>query len=282
MYVSAIIVAIGISGILLFFLFKDQKTISLKNCIAKDAIIQSALDINLPTTGALASQEAYALSKQAFQKVTESQYVLAIDIVIGGLKKFPQNFTLQTDLAYLLSDCAEVSAPEFLSIDLKNKMMHRSDQIFNKLMKEVEKQSKAEGYRFKNEYFYHFRMHREQYELGVKRVSDYWGTADWMTAGFRGYYSQGVGAARYAQQLIQSGDKQLALDYAQKAVVAWAQYFSYKNDYYNAYVHYALALGILGYKEEMMKALEKSASLIKRDLNYFEFKNVINFIESKH
>jgi hypothetical protein len=273
-----IILAIGLIGILLFFLFKNQKTISLKNYVSTDAIIQAALNIELPPTDNIVSQEAYGLSKQASQKVSESQYDIAIDIIVGGLNKIPQNFTLQADLAYLLSDCAEVGAPELLSIDLKNKMMQRSDQIFNKLMVEVKKQPKAEIYRFKNEYFYHFRMHREQYELGVQRVSDYWGTVDWMTSGFRGYYSQGVGAARYAQQLIARGDRQLALDYAQKAIIAWAQYFSYKNDYYNAYVHYALALGILGYKEEMMRALEKSASLIRRDLNYFEFKNVIDFV----
>ncbi len=65
----------------------------------------------------------------------------------------------------------------------------------------------------------------------------------------------------------------------QKALVALAQYFSYENDYYNSYVHYALALEIIGYKEEMMRALQLSASIINRDLSYHEFKEVINFID---
>lgn len=34
----------------------------------------------------------------------------------------------------------------------------------------------------------------------------------------------------------------------------------------------------IGYKEDMMRALELSASIIKRDLDYFEFKEVIDFI----
>ena len=51
-------------------------------------------------------------------------------------------------------------------------------------MKEVETQPKGEIYRFKNEFYYHFRMHREQYELGLQRVKEYWGTAEWDRAEF--------------------------------------------------------------------------------------------------
>jgi hypothetical protein len=43
-------------------------------------------------------------------------------------------------------------------------------------------------------------------------------------------------------------------------------------------VHYALALGILGHTEEMYRALQRSASIIGRDLEYHEFKEVIDFV----
>lgn len=279
-YIFAIAGTIALVVILI--LIHQKSGLSKKTLVTsqeKKSVIEAALTMDLPSTDGEHVGQAKEVSKRASQKVHECNYEEAINITLEGLKKYPKNFTLQSDLAYLLSDCAEVSAPDFMSEDLKNKMMYRSDQLFNKLMGEVDKQPKADVYRFKNEYFYHFRLHREQYELGVQRVADYWGTADWLTSGFGGYYSQGVGAARYAQQLMQKGDRQLALDYAQKAIVAWAQFFGYCNDYYNAYVHYALALGILGYQEEMIRALERSASLIKRDLNYFEFKNVIDFVQ---
>lgn len=93
-----------------------------------------------------------------------------------------------------------------------------------------------------------------------------------------GYYYQGVGAVYHAQQLFESGDQLLAQKWAEKSLVAWAQYFTSTNDYYNSYVHYALALGLLGYYHEMMQALQKSADLIQKDLNYHEFKDVIDFI----
>ena len=245
----------------------------------KNAIIEAALKFELSATDTIISSEASKISLQASKEVGESHYKEALSIIINGLKKFPQNFILQTDLAFLLGDCAEVTPPQFIGNDFKDKMINRSKQIFDKLMQECECQPKAELYRFKHGYFYRFRMFHELYELGLARVEDYWGTTKWESIGC-GYYSQGVGAARYARKLLEDGKKSLALDYAQKAIVAWAQFFSYKNDYYNAYVHYALALGILGHKDEMTRALTRSASIIKSDLDYFEFKNVIDFVNS--
>lgn len=114
-------------------------------------------------------------------------------------------------------------------------------------------------------------------------INDYWGTPEYSTRiGASAYYNQGVGAAYFAKQLLQAGNRQQALEYAQKAAIAWGQYFSLENDYYNPYVHYGLALGILGQKDEMMRALRRGAELIKRDLNYTEFKDVIDFINASN
>jgi hypothetical protein len=240
----------------------------------KNAIIEQALNLELPPSNTIISEEAHAVNKEATRKVHEGNYEEAIAITVSGLKKFPKDFTLQSDLAALLGDCSEMTpAP------LKDAMVYRSKAMFDRLLKEVDDQPKSAFYSFKNEYYFRFAQYREQYELGLMRVAEYWGTHEWASRGFNGYYSQGVGAAHYAKKLLEQRDKSRALDYAQKAVVAWAQYFSYENNYYNSYVHYALALGILGYKEEMLRALERSASLINRDLSYHEFEEVISFIE---
>ena len=158
-------------------------------------------------------------------------------------------------------------------------MEEKSKEMFNKLMNEVEDQEIEDIYVFKNEYFFRFALHKEQYENGKEMVDHYYNNIDNFESRCigKGYYYQGVGAAHYAQQLLIDGQKELALEYAQRSLVAWAQHFSYKNDYYNSYVHYALALGILNYREEMLKALEHSARLINRDLTYHEFVEVINF-----
>lgn len=265
-------VSILILGILLFQSMPLQSMLQPN----KESFATQALALPLSQTDNVTSQDALEYKKEAFKKIEKAEYEQALEILMKGLRKFPQNFTLQSYFATLLGDLSEKFASP-----LKEKMIQRSKTIFTKLLKESENQPKRPQYSFKNEYYYRFAMYEQQYENGAKMVADYWGTPDWKDQnGFDGYYYQGAGATYQAKKLISEGKKSSALVQAQKALVAWAQYFSYENDYYNAYVHYGLALGMLGYKQEMTRALEHGAQLINKDLNYFEFKDVIDFIEN--
>ena len=241
----------------------------------KNEIIERALGFEVQKADKIVLQEASQLCKEARKKVEDACYEEVIKIITLGLKKYPRNFVLQASLASLIGDCSEITPNP-----IKERMIKYSKELFDKLIKEVDEQPKHIFYPFMNEYYYRFALYNQQYELGIKRVDDYWHTEEFNMYGVGGYYSQGVGAANYARILLEEGNRVLACDYAQKAIVAWAQYFSYKNDYYNSYVHYAMALGICGYKEEMMRALEKSASIIGKDLSYFEFREVIDFINA--
>lgn len=235
-------------------------------------LVERALKTDLPKTDSSAPDKAYQINLQAFAKVREGNYENALEIVLNGLQQFPRYFGFQKHLATLLGDYSSHFSGTF-----KEAMLNRSKEIFNKLMKELDGHSRSRMYSFKNEYYFRFGMHCEQYELGLERVKEYFNTADWQDEGTWGYYSQGVGAAQYAKELLLQGNKNLAFDYAQKALVAWAQFFSYDNRYYNAYVHYALALGILGYKDEMLKALQRGREIIKKD--HLEFQEVEKFFD---
>lgn len=241
----------------------------------KDLIIEQALMIHLSPTDTIVSDEVSYIEKEAWQKVAEAHYEEAIEIVTKGLQTHPTSFALQSFLACLLGDCSAIT-PE----PLKERMVKQSKELFTLLMHQVKEQSAPIYFFFMNEYYFRFALYEDQYKLGIARVEYYWQSDEFASEGYRGYYSQGVGAARYARVCLEQGDRSLAIDYAQKAIVAWAQYFTYRNNYYNSYVHYALALGILGYKDEMMRALARSASLIKKDMDYFEFKEVIDFVNN--
>jgi hypothetical protein len=253
----------------LFALLITPFTFSCENI---EKALEHALSIELLPTNTLISEQANIINENMFKKVKEGDYVQAIRITTEGIAAFPHNFMLQADLAGLLGDLAEI-----VNGPLKSRMLKKSLALFDRLLNEIEGQPKELSYSFLNEYYYRFARYREQHALGCKRVREYWGTQQ-RDELLKGYYSQGVGAANYAKQLLEKEDSALAREYAHKALVAWAQYFSYENSYYNAYVHHALALGILGYKDEMMRALERSASLINQNLEYAEFKEVIDFV----
>ncbi|MBX9924000.1 MAG: hypothetical protein K2Y01_07805 [Rhabdochlamydiaceae bacterium] len=232
------------------------------------------LEMTLEKTGQETNQEIFNICTTAFNHIKDNDYGIALNVVLEGLKQYPRSFALQTRLAMILGDYAG----QFPDPD-QQIMLQKSQEIFNKLYLEANLQSKKDMFYFKNEYYYRSALHKEQYENGLQMTEYYWELDEIAEYGHKGYYFQGVGAANYAKQLLLKNEKQLALEYAEKAIFAWAQYFSYFNTYYNAYVHYGLALGILGHKQDMMRALQRGADLIKTDLNFHEFKEIIEFVD---
>lgn len=241
-------------------------------------IIQRALAYELQPATPTTSWDTDTIATAAYKKVHEAKYDQALEIILDGLEQYPTSFSLQIDFGTITGDYADTSSS--LSDEIKENLRQKSKACFEKLMTEVDEQPKNLEFYLKNEYGWRFRKHKYQYENGVNKITYYQNTEEWSKRASSGYYCQGVGAAHYAKELLQHGDRQSATLWAQTSVVAWAQYFSYKNDYYNAYVHYALALGILGHHDEMIKALQKSADMIQSDLNYHEFKEVIDFINN--
>jgi hypothetical protein len=252
---------------------------NIKSNVAQEQnLVEKALIVELSPTSIEHQEKGAETYKRVIDEVYKADYKEALNVLLNELRKYPANFTIQLYLAAILGDYSElIDEPQ------KSKMIKKSKDIFSKLMNEVSSQPKNIAYKFKNEYYFRLGQHKEQYQNGVTMINDYWDTSEYSTRiGASAYYNQGVGAAYFAKQLLQAGNRQQALDYAQKSVVAWGQYFSLENDYYNPYVHYGLALGILGQKDEMMRALRRGAELIKRDLNYTEFKDVIDFINTSN
>lgn len=269
----------GLLFILAIFICLNTKAFSMPY---NNQVINKAIYFNLDVTNSSVPDEVLQLQRKMTAEIAKANYGNALDIAISGLEKYPKNFLLQTYFAMVLGDYAvQCDAP------LKQRMIKKSKSIFKKLMSELKSAKQPQGivFYFKNEYYSRFRDYKSQYENGVARINAYWRTKAWLAKGFGyypegmgGYYSQGVGASNYAYQLYQEGNQELAMVYAQKALVAWAQCFSYDNNYYNAYVHYGLTLGILGDKTEMLRALQRGAELIHQDLKYPEFKEVIESI----
>ena len=123
----------------------------------------------------------------------------------------------------------------------------------------------------KNEYYYQTKQFRKQYELGMSFYKRH-GQKESL-------YSSGVGGANYALELAMKNKKRLAEIWAKKAIEAWEIYFEYDKKYYNPYVHYALAWGVLGDKKKMMKALKDSGKRSGKPMSYREFTEVLEWVE---
>lgn len=252
--------------------FEDLESIQDFSCGDGKITIEKILAMRFfPTDGEI-NLEIADICLAWFDQVKANEYQTSIEILHKGLQKYPHSFSLQTRLAAVLGDYAELSGSE------QKQMLQKSKEIFEKLKGEVLIQPKREQFYFNNEYDYRFALYKEQYENGVAMIEHYFDLPDMGSYGYKGYYCQGVGAANYAKQLLLEHNEPLAKEYARRAVIAWAQYMSYCNDYYNAYVHYGLALGILGETKEMIRALQRGAKLIHTDLNYYEFREVLECV----
>lgn len=196
----------------------------------------------------------------AWKAIMDADYGKAIKLLAPVYRKYPQDFRVIYFYASTLADYGE-GRPE----NERKRLKKRGCYLLCGLLKRLRGVSRELGYSTRNEYYYHSAQHDKQYHLGLERVR----------AGEKsGYYSQGVGAAWHAYGHAKNGRQHFAEMWAKRAIRAWENYFKFKADYYNAYVHYALALGILGRTKDMEAALAKSARLSGKPKSYREFEEI--------
>jgi len=205
----------------------------------------------------LAWAESY---KKIWEAVEDAEYGRAMSLLTPLYRKYPRDFKVAKTYAMVLGDYAES-----LGGARGKALKARSRVILRGLLRKLGNIRWEWNIAARNEYYYHTGQFRKQYFLGREAAA---GGHAW------GHYGQGVGAANYAYAHAAAGRRGLAGMWARRAVKAWEDFFKYKADYYNAYVHYALALGILGRTGDMDSALKKSARLSGKADSYREFAEV--------
>lgn len=215
----------------------------------------------MPNSVKLIPDEKWKKQREgAWKAIMDADYEKAIKILAPVYGKYPQDFRVIYFYASTLADYGE-SMPE----NERKRLKKRGCDLLRGLLRRLRGRSRELSYATRNEYYYHSAHPDKQYHLGLERVR----------AGDKhGYYSQGVGAACHAYVQAKRGRGYLAEMWAKRAIRAWENYFKFKADYYNAYVHYALALGIMERYGEMEAALAKSAKLSGKPRSYREFEEV--------
>jgi hypothetical protein len=198
--------------------------------------------------------------KRIWKAVEDADYGRAMALLTPLYKKYPRDFKVAKSYAMVLGDYAET-----LDGARGKELKTRSRAMLRGLMRKLGNIRWEWNISARNEYYYHTGQFRKQYLLGLEAAA---GGHNW------GYYGQGVGAANYAYHHAAAGHVKPAAFWARRAVAAWEKFFLFKADYYNAYVHYALALGIMGRLKDMEAALRKSALLSGKPDSYREFFHV--------
>ncbi|MFC1522768.1 hypothetical protein ACFL6Y_10195 [Elusimicrobiota bacterium] len=206
-----------------------------------------------------------AYQEQARKFVWKAKYTKALRTVQDGLSRWSDSFLLRSAYASILGDYAEELPPT-----RHKTCKQKACKLLRHLLLRHRGVDPQLIYRTKNEYYYHSGQFKKQYLLGTRNASA------------RGRYSQGVGAAQYARILAEQKRMRSAFFWAQRAIRSWERFFKTTPDYYNAYVHYALALGIVGQINDMNAALRKAGKLSHQPQAYREFKEVRDAIKKIH
>lgn len=196
----------------------------------------------------------------AWKAVEDADYKKAMDTLTPAYRRYPGDFKVVKTYAMALGDYADgLPGPKGRSLKRK------ACAILGGLVRRLGGIRWEWNISTRNEYYYHSGQYKKQYLLGVESAA---GGHAW------GHYGQGVGAANFAYVCASQGRSRAAKFWARRAIAAWESFFKVKADYYNAYVHYALALGVLAQPEKMEAALKKSAQLSGKPSNYREFSEV--------
>lgn len=200
-----------------------------------------------------------------WQEIRNANYKLATENAALGLKTFPKDLFVEFNYYSILADYA-------LSANSKTfKSMHaRAVKGMRNCLRKTRGAKPAYVVVMKNEYYYQTKQFRKQFNLGITAYEKFKDKLD--------MYSSGVGGANHALKLAKENQMSRARTWAKKSIDAWEIYFEVDKKYYNPYVHYALAKGILGDEKGMMKALKQSSKLCKKPISYREFQEVLSEI----
>ena len=201
------------------------------------------------------------IKSEVVAHIFKADYGRALKAVERFWKRHPFDFSVCYLYSALLGDYAELCPPR------EAKQLKRRSIA---MMRELLASSRAETdpvvlNGIKNEYYWQTKNRMAQYKLGIARAK---------TGEAKGYYGQGVGAGWHAYELAMRGQRARALKWAKVSVTAWKKFERRDPDYYNQYVHRALAEGVLGKAEDAEASLARGATLSGKPLDFAEFQEI--------
>ncbi|MDE2490009.1 MAG: hypothetical protein KGM24_04130 [Elusimicrobia bacterium] len=206
-----------------------------------------------------------AEKRRLFALVRKARYKDALRAAKKRWRAQPGNPYAVYSYAVLLGDCQDG-----LSLAVVERNRRSAVRLLKPLMRRLSAFAPAHRPSIRNEYYWFSRQRLKQYRIGIEEVR---------AGRRRGTCSQGVGAAWHALDLARRGRLARARRWARASERAWKRFLA-DDSYYNAYVHLGLALGVLGRRGEMEKALRTGARLAGKPAIWHEFEEVRALVRS--
>lgn len=202
----------------------------------------------------------FQLAAKADQLMNRADFKAARKLMEKAVKKFPDSIDILYNLATATGDDLENTSPNQIQKNYK-----KAASILKNLIPRIRNRSIEFQISVRNEYFWFSAQPRKQYHLGIEMVSRGWPKA---------YYCQGVGAIMVCEKYLKEKRFTLGIKWAQKAELAFKEYFLVNKNNYNSYCWYAKSLGYQGRLKEMEIALRKGAKVAHKPISFFEFEDV--------
>lgn len=206
---------------------------------------------------AIEAEQVAADGAKIWGYVQQAQYRKAFKHADLTWKKYPTNRFAQYHYAVTLGDCEE-----WAPLSEQEKNVKKAAKILRALLRRCNGAPARLIAASRNEYYWFSRQPRKQYRLGREQVRK---------GKYTGNYSIGVGAVTIAIEKHKKRDYGVAYTWASRAKDAFEKYFIESPSYYNAYVWYGQALGLLQDFDGMELAFETAAKLANRPVSYREF-----------
>lgn len=181
---------------------------------------------------------------EIFTKITDvynsGEYEQAYELAHNFLIKFPNSIKAKYKLAVMAGDSSEQG---ILSDDIKTQRMAMAKEMINDLFQSYEQVDLPDllNYRIRNEYYWFFKEHKNQFDLGLEMLS----------IDLPGHYSCCVGASMQSTKLIDQKDE--AKSWAILSIEHFDRFVEINPTWHNINLFAAKAYAVLGNKK---KAIE--------------------------
>lgn len=216
----------------------------------------------------LSSEREQQINEEIRQIFNSGNCKAALEKSIEFLKEFPTSYLARYQYAVMNGDYSN-------EVGLSDDERKKYREICNKGIKDLVEASdfsklpKDFQFRVRNEYYWFFELHKEQYELGIERIKE----------NEIGHYSASVGASMLAMKFLRDANLLIMEDWAERSYKHFEMFERFLPNWYNINYFGAQSLACLGKYDEALICYKDMYRKQQGPINEIEVAEFLKSIE---